>query len=227
MNRAASAPTGHMADSPGEGEIGGLILASRSPRRSELLRQAGYRFATKPPGPVEDRAVPKAPTPGAYVESLAYLKARSAIETHRLAKGLVLGADTAVELDGHILGKPRDEADARQILTRLAGTTHRVLTGLALVEAATGQRRLAHAATTVHMRPMSAEEIEAYVTSGAAMEKAGAYGVQETADGSPGEVGDRYVQRIEGSFTNLVGLPMELLERLLKAMGYDPQRFRD
>jgi len=206
-----------------------LILASSSPRRRELLHQAGYRFKVRPPGPIEDTSIRRAPSAAAYVESLAYLKAMSAIETHGIRKGLVLGADTAVELEGRIIGKPRDEDEARQILSALAGSVHRVLTGLALVDAGTGRSRragtrrgerwLAHDATAVHMGPMSAADIHAYVASGEAMGKAGAYALQET--------GDRFVERIEGSFTNVVGLPMELLERMLKAAGYDPKDFRD
>jgi septum formation protein len=196
-----------------------LILASSSPRRRELLRQAGYRFKVRPPGPIEDASIRRAPSAAAYVESLAYLKAMSAIETHGIRKGLVLGADTAVELRGRLIGKPRDEDEARQILSALAGSVHRVLTGLALVDAGAGRRWLAHDATTVHMGPMSAAEIHAYVASGEAMGKAGAYALQET--------GDRFVERIEGSFTNVVGLPMELLERMLKAAGYDPNEFRE
>ena len=205
-----------------------LILASSSPRRRELLHQAGYRFKVRPPGPIEDASIRGAPSAAAYVESLAYLKAMSAIETHGIRKGLVLGADTAVDLRGRLIGKPRDEEEARQILSALvatgdstgrAGSVHRVLTGLALVDAGAGRRWLAHDATTVHMGPMSAAEIHAYVASGEAMGKAGAYALQETAD--------RFVERIEGSFTNVVGLPMELLERMLKAAGYDPKEFRD
>jgi len=196
-----------------------LILASSSPRRRELLRQAAYRFQVRPPGPIEDTSIRRAPSAAAYVESLAYLKAMSAIETHGIGKGLVLGADTAVELEGRIIGKPRDEDEARQILSALAGSVHRVLTGLALVDAGAGRRLLAHDATAVHMGPMSDAEIHAYVASGEAMGKAGAYALQET--------GDRFVERIEGSFTNVVGLPMELLERMLKAAGYEPRSLRD
>ena len=196
-----------------------LILASSSPRRRELLHQAGYRFKVRPPGPIEDTSIRRAPSAAAYVESLAYLKAMSAIETHGIRKGLVLGADTAVELQGRLIGKPRDEDEARQILSALAGSVHRVLTGLALVDAGSGRRWLAHDATAVHMGPMSDADIHAYVASGEAMGKAGAYALQET--------GDRFVERIEGSFTNVVGLPMELLERMLKAAGHDPNEFRE
>jgi septum formation protein len=196
-----------------------LILASSSPRRRELLRQAAYRFKVRPPGPIEDTSIRRAPNAAAYVESLAYLKAMSAVETHAITRGLVLGADTAVELQGRLIGKPRDEDEARQILSALAGSAHRVLTGLALVDVGANRRWLAHDATAVQLGPMSDAEIRDYVASGEAMGKAGAYALQET--------GDRFVERIEGSFTNVVGLPMELLERMLKAAGYDPRSLRD
>ncbi|MBM4016736.1 MAG: septum formation protein Maf [Planctomycetes bacterium] len=193
-----------------------LILASNSPRRRELLRQAGYRFLVRPP-PIEDRGLSPAAGPGGYAESLAYLKAVSAIEAHGLRGGLVLAADTIVELAGRIIGKPADAADARQILGRLSGTEHCVITGLALVDAASRRRRLAHAVTTVRMRRMTPEEIDAYVAGGEALGKAGAYALQET--------GDRFVERIQGSLTNVVGLPMELLERMIRAAGYRPEDF--
>jgi len=211
-----------------------LILASSSPRRRELLRQAGYRFEVKPP-PIEDRpstasvrqahgpsesgtgssdSMAAAPSPGAHVESLAYMKAMAAIEVHGLAGGLVLGADTVVELGGRIIGKPADAADARRILSELSGSEHRVLTGLALVDLDGGRRLLAHDVTRVRMRRLEPEEIAAYVASGEALGKAGAYALQET--------GDRYVEQLVGSVTNVVGLPMELLERMIEAIGYDP-----
>ena len=195
-----------------------LILASESPRRRELLRQAGYRFVVKA-APIDEDAVDASLAPAACVERLAHLKAMAAVEAHGLRAGLVLGADTAVELAGRMIGKPADEADARRILSELSGSVHHVLTGLALVDAAAGRRWLACDSTAVRMRPMTAEEIAAYVASGEAMGKAGAYALQET--------GDRYVESIEGSWTNVVGLPMELLERMLKAAGFEPADFRN
>jgi len=195
-----------------------LILASNSPRRRELLRQAGYRFEVRPP-PIEDRGVTGAPTPGAYVESLAYLKAMAAARGHRLTEGLVLGADTIVELAGRIIGKPADEADARRILSELSGSEHRVLTGVALVDVAKSRRVLAHDVTRIRMRRIAPGEIDAYVAGGEAMGKAGAYALQET--------GDRYVEAIDGSLTNVVGLPMELLERMIRATGYKPEDFKE
>ena len=196
-----------------------LVLASSSPRRQELLRQAGYRFTVTPPGPIENGAVGRAASAAAMVESLAYLKAAAAVEAHGIARGPVLGCDTTVEAGGRILGKSRDAADARRILRFLAGTTHRVLTGLALLAPETGRRWLAHDATVVRFGPMSDEEIADYVAGGEALGKAGAYALQET--------GDRFVEGLEGSTSNVVGLPLELLERMLKAAGFDPNEFRD
>jgi len=195
-----------------------LVLASNSLRRRDLLRQAGYRFDVRPP-PVGEAGVKEGGHPGPYAESLAYLKAMAAIEAHGLTDGLVLGADTVVESGGRFLGKPADEADARRILSGLSGTEHRVVTGLALVDLETGRRLLAHDVTRIRMAVMSPDEIEAYVASGEAMGKAGAYAIQET--------GDRWVEEVDGSFTNVVGLPMELLERMIKAVGHDPKAFRD
>jgi septum formation protein len=196
-----------------------LILASNSPRRRELLREAGYRFRVCVP-PVDDGDVPRGDdSPEALAERLAGLKAESTVQANGLRQGLVLGADTIVVLGAEILGKPADEADARRILAMLSGSEHRVITGVALVDAAAGRCMMAHEVTGIRMRRMTEAEINTYVASGEAMGKAGAYAIQET--------GDRYVERIDGSLTNVVGLPMELLERMIKAAGYDPNDFRD
>jgi septum formation protein len=195
-----------------------LILASTSPRRQELLREAGYCFTLAAP-PADDSVVDTHLAAGAYVESLAYLKATAAIAHHAIAAGLVLGADTVVELGGRIIGKPTDVADARRILARLSGSTHRVLTGLALVDVTADRRYVAHDVTGICMRRMTAGEIDAYVASGEALGKAGAYAIQET--------GDRYVEHIDGSLSNVVGLPMALLEQLIQEAGYTPEEFRE
>jgi septum formation protein len=194
-----------------------LILASNSPRRRELLRQAGYRFEVRPP-PIDDHGMAQPASPEALVESLAYMKATATIAADSLGQGLVLGADTIVALGDEVIGKPASEAEARRILARLAGAEQRVMTGLALVDAATGRRWLDHDVTRLRMRRMTPQEIDAYVASGEAMGKAGAYAIQET--------GDRYIEQMVGSLTNVVGLPMELLERLLKTAGYDPKEFQ-
>ena len=188
-----------------------LVLASQSPRRRELLGLLGLDPEVRP-AHADETLHPGEPAE-AYVRRVAREKAAA------VAGELVLGADTAVVLAGQILGKPADEADARRILSELSGSEHHVLTGLALLEPDSGRRWIAHDDTRIRMRAMSPAEIDAYVASGEAMGKAGAYAIQET--------GDRYVESIDGSLTNVVGLPMELLERMLKAAGHDPREFRE
>jgi septum formation protein len=178
-----------------------MVLASASPRRAELLKAAGVRF--------EARAseVDETPRPGeaaaAYVERLALEKARTvaALEPGRL----VLGADTTVVVDGRMLGKPLDAAEAEAMLGALSGRAHEVLTGVALVGPQGDAAGVAR--TTVWFRFMTSEDIRGYVESGEAMDKAGAYGIQGRAAA--------FVERIVGSYTNVVGLPVALVCRLL------------
>ncbi len=181
-----------------------LILASASPRRARLLRDAGYEFevvAASAPEPVErDDSRP----PRQRAEALAYFKARGVAATHPGAT--LLGADTLVELDGEAIGKARDAEDARGILSRLSGSRHHVITGVAIVDSCGARRLIRHDVTEIQMRPMSPDDIEAYIHSGEWRDKAGAYAIQET--------GDRQIERITGSWSNVVGLPMELLERM-------------
>jgi septum formation protein len=174
-----------------------LILASTSPRRRELLAARGVRFVVEAPEVDEDDDQGSAPDD--LAEALARRKARAVAA--RRDRGYVVGADTVVALGGVSLGKPRDDADARRILGLLAGTTHRVVTGYCVVDAATGRERSGRATTSVTMRAMTAAEIAAYVASGESEGKAGAYAIQET--------GDRFVTRLEGGFDNVVGLPVE------------------
>jgi septum formation protein len=185
-----------------------LLLASASPRRAELLAAAGISFETLA---VDlDEAVLPGEAPEAHVRRLAEAKARAALA--RRASALVLGADTVVVLDGRILGKPRDAGDARAMLEALAGRDHQVLTGVALVSAEASAFEVAH--TRVWFAPMTAPEIDDYIRSGEPMDKAGAYGIQGLAS--------RYVERIEGSYTNVVGLPVALVVRMLDgAQGWD------
>jgi septum formation protein len=182
-----------------------LILASQSPRRRELLEAAGYEVEVVAPPCPEPEWVAKGLAPAAHAEALAYFKA--AAVGRAVGRGLILAGDTVVALGDEVFGKPRDRADARRILTTLAGTTHVVITGLALLDAATGRRLIAHAATRVTMRPLVPELIKAYLDSGEWEGKAGAYGIQDGRDD--------FIERIDGSFTNVVGLPMELLEQML------------
>lgn len=186
-----------------------LLLASASPRRAELLRAAGFSFA------VDSVDLDETPRPGEaaepYVRRLADAKARAVAARHPAA--MVLGADTTVVADGVILGKPADAAEAAAMLRRLQGRAHQVLTGVALV--CGGWSRVAVATTTVWFAAMDEPAIAAYVATGEPMDKAGAYGVQGLAS--------RYVTRIDGSYTNVVGLPVALVHALLAEYPRPPR----
>lgn len=167
-----------------------VILASASPRRLELLQAAGFAVEVAPVN--VDEAQLRGEQPEAYVLRLARAKAAA------VAGDAVLGADTTVVLDDEVLGKPRDAAEAADMLRRLAGRTHEVLTGFCLRR---GKREIAGIERTcVWMAKLSEAEIAAYVASGEPMDKAGAYAIQGLAA--------RFIPRIEGSYTNVVGLPV-------------------
>jgi septum formation protein len=186
-----------------------LILASASPRRRELLRQAGFSFLVYPahineePRPGED--------PEAYVTRLAREKAEAVFAelsaSGEAAKQLtVLGADTTVTLDGAILGKPESKQDAARILRLLSGRVHSVITGIAVVTASS--TAALSEATTVEFLTMTEEEIAAYIDTGEPMDKAGAYAIQGRAA--------RWIPRIEGCYFNVVGLPIARVAALLR-----------
>jgi septum formation protein len=151
--------------------------------------------------------------PGDYVLRLAVEKAAAQAGPGEL----VLAADTTVVIDGEILGKPTDPADARRMLARIAGREHTVLTGVALNEPARGRRAAAVDAAKVRMAPLSEEEIAWYVGTGEPLDKAGSYGVQG--------LGAMYVEAISGNYTNVVGLPLPLTRRLFGELGYDLRDF--
>jgi len=178
-----------------------LVLASASPRRAQLLRAIGVAFEVDAAEVDETPAVAEAPE--VYVRRLAEAKARAVAEAH--PGRLVLGADTTVTVGAEILAKAADEAEARRMLERLAGRVHEVHTGVALVRDA--DSAVACATTRVWFDPMTTEDIQAYVASGEWHDKAGAYGIQ-------GRI-SRFVARIEGSYTNVVGLPVSLVWDLL------------
>lgn len=184
-----------------------LVLASASPRRRELLAQLGVEFR------VEPADVDETPLPGADGEDAAReIATRKALVVARTTDEPVIGADTiVVAADGEFLGKPRDAADARRILGKLSGTTHRVITGVCVATARGSRLLTAVETTSVTMRPLRADEIDAYVATGECFDKAGAYAIQET--------GDRFVVRIDGGRTNVVGLPLEAASRLLRDAG--------
>jgi septum formation protein len=178
-----------------------LLLASQSPRRADLLRAAGISFEILAVS-VDETPLP-AETPDAHVRRLAEAKARVAA-TQR-PDATILGADTIVVVDGQILGKPSDTEDATAMLRRLAGRAHEVLTGVAIVQA--GRATIDVASTRVWFLPLSDAEIGWYVATGEPSDKAGAYAIQG--------LGSRFVERIEGSYSNVVGLPVALVWRLL------------
>jgi septum formation protein len=177
-----------------------LVLASQSPRRSEILRAAGFDFTVRP-AVVDETALP-GERPEDYVERLAEMKAR-AVEA--APEETVLGADTTVVIEGEMLGKPADHDDARRMLRRLAGRRHEVMTGICLRRAAAVTRDCA--VTAVWFTPMSEAEIEGYVASGEPMDKAGGYAIQGLAS--------KFIERIEGCYFNVVGLPVALVYRRL------------
>jgi septum formation protein len=181
-----------------------IVLASASPRRAELLRAAGFDFIVRPAD------VDESPEPGedarALVRRVASAKA-AAVEGDDPAD-IVLGADTVVVLDGVILGKPRDDREAAAMLSRLSGRAHDVLTGIALRQ---GPRLVVEVEETrVFFADIGEDEIARYVASGEPSDKAGAYGIQGRAS--------RFVTRVEGSYTNVVGLPIAALYLTLKAL---------
>lgn len=192
-----------------------IILASSSPRRVEVLRDAGIAFEICA-AQVEEAAHP-GESAEAVVARLAEAKARAAADQIGSSRGncIVVGADTAVELGGEIFGKPRDAAHAREMLARLGGRTHRVLTGMFLIQLPDGVARSAVETTSVTFAPLDRGEIEAYVASGEPMDKAGAYAIQGIAG--------RYISRIEGCYFNVVGLPLARLHTLLRGLGWSEQ----
>ncbi len=188
-----------------------LVLASASPRRRELLTQAGYEFQIHPAHIPEDPLPDEDPI--AYVVRLAREKAEAVYRELAARDGgagdglAVLGADTTVTLDNHILGKPENADDAARMLRMLSGRTHRVLTGVALVTA--DGTEVAAEATAVRFLTLPDKEITAYVATAEPMDKAGAYAIQGRAA--------RWIPRIEGCYFNVVGLPLALVTALLDA----------
>jgi septum formation protein len=179
-----------------------LVLASASPRRQELLRNAGIPFEVRPAD------IPEDPLPGEVARDCAERLAREkalAIAT-KCPTDVVLGADTVVVIDGRILGKPSDAAEAARMLRMLSGRQHQVITGVCLV--ASGQCSAASETTSVEMSEIADPEIAAYVASGEPMDKAGAYAIQGIAS--------RWIPRIDGDYSNVVGLPVALVWRMLR-----------
>jgi septum formation protein len=182
-----------------------LVLASASPRRQELLQSAGISFEVQP------AHIPEDPQPGesarACAERLAGEKAQ-AIALKR-PNDVILGADTVVVIDDQLLGKPSDAADAARMLRLLSARSHQVITGVCLV--VNGKSSVASETTSVTMNEISEKEISDYIATGEPMDKAGAYAIQGIAS--------RWIPRIEGDYSNVVGLPVALVCRMLKQAG--------
>jgi septum formation protein len=184
-----------------------LILASASPRRKALLESMGYDFEVYP-SEVKERLREKE-TPEENAERLACLKARSVRD--QVKRGTIIGCDTVVAVGTKVLGKPDGPEDARKILSFLSGKVQRVISGLCLISATEEIEISGYDVTRVYTKPMSAEEIDAYIATGECFGKAGAYAIQET--------GDRFIERLEGSFNNVVGFPSELFVQFLEALA--------
>ena len=187
-----------------------LILASSSPRRQELLRNAGMAFSVHPAN-IPEALLPGEP-PKIYAERLAREKAAAVFRLDSEECGpekFVLGADTIVLVDDEVLGKPRDADDAARMLRLLSGRTHRVITGVCLM--GKGFADVRSETTTVKMQELRPEEIASYVATGEPMDKAGAYAIQGWAS--------RWISKIEGDYFNVVGLPVSLVYRMLGEHG--------
>ena len=186
-----------------------LILASASERRAEVLRDAGILFT------VLSSAVDETPVPGEtahdMVQRLAEAKAEL-VAARAVGPAIVIGADTVVLLDGHILGKPRTTDDARHMLEKLSGHTHSVVTGVALIRLPDAERRSFVETTHVRFAKLSPDDISRYLASGEPFDKAGAYAIQGRAG--------RYIPRVEGCYFNVVGLPLARLHESLTELGW-------
>lgn len=197
-----------------------LVLASASPRRAELLRQAGFSFEVVLPGEEEEtRGVQVAPGGGDVLREIEELRERA--RSAALAKAVsasrsrpdavVVAADTLVAVDGMLLGKPASQEEAAEMLRRLSGRAHHVVTGVAVVVARRGLMVADDSTTVVRFRELRGEEILRYVATGEPMDKAGAYGIQGRAA--------VFVERLEGDYFGVVGLPLALLARMLEEAG--------
>ncbi len=191
-----------------------LVLASRSPRRRELLKRLGLTFSVQPSD--LDEVVDEAMGPAETVEDLALQKARHVANDHPAA--LVLGADTIVVIDDRTLGKPRSHDEAVTMLRRLSGNTHSVYSGIGLVHIESGRAVSAHERTDVTFGALNESEIESYVRSGSPMDKAGGYGIQDDA-------GALLIDRVEGDYYNVVGLPLRRLYLVMREHFGDVVRF--
>ena len=181
-----------------------LVLASSSPRRKELLHEHGYDFEVVAPDESAEDGMCSGETPAEYVARLAYQKASNVAK--RFEEGLFLGCDTLADVGGQILGKPRDEDHARQMLELMRGKRHRVISGISLIERPSNRTRTDLVVTVVQMDPLTDEMLDRYLETDLWIGKSGAFGLQDGID---------WVSVVEGSESNVVGLPMERFGEML------------
>ena len=196
---------------PGDDPRPRLILASRSSRRRELLSKAGYPFEVRPAAETAECGLRPGEDAAQLVSRLAYQKAADVAD--QVSSGLVLGCDTVVECDGRILGKPATQDDARRMLQTLSGRQHHVLTGLCLWQKPGRGPQVRVAVTTLGMDRLTDRQIDQYLASGAWQGKAGAFGYQDRLG---------WIHVFEGSESNVVGLPLELLAEMLAEIPFPP-----
>lgn len=194
-----------------------LILVSQSPRRRQLLENAGFLFrvdTVKISEIIEENVnLATAISTVAMTKAQAYIKQHNHLKSQKI---ILLSADTMVCIDGRALGKPKNNTEAQAFLTQLSGRKHEVITGIYLSNLYTGEEFTGHVTTKVQFKKITLGEIQTYILSGEPMDKAGAYAIQ-------GE-GKKFVENIEGSYSNVVGLPMEYFEEVLKDRGWDVAR---
>ena len=185
-----------------------IILASASPRRKQLLTEAGYKFTVVSPEIDEPAFLSEHISPCEYAKRLALAKAKNVAA--RFPECLVIGADTVVDFNGQMFGKPADAKEAEQIIRKIFSAPHKVITAVAIVRIAEGTEIVKSETTAVYPKQMSDEQIARHIKSGSWQDKAGAYAMED---------GDEFIEKIEGSLTNVMGLPVELLQRLLERIA--------
>jgi septum formation protein len=184
-----------------------IILASASPRRKELLEKIGLRFAVEPSNYEED--MPSALEPHEFAQKISLEKAKVVASQHKNA--IVIAADTFIIFGGQILGKPHTEKEARKMLETIRGKSHSVITGFSIIDTGTSKTLSKSVETKVYIRKLTLAEIDAYVKSKEPLDKAGAYAIQG--------LGSVFVEKIEGDYFNVIGLPLSALTEALKEFG--------
>jgi len=183
-----------------------FILASASPRRKELLEKAGYKFDIVVSNVDESEISAAGLTPAEYACVLAAAKAQDVAD--KFPNILVVGSDTIADFNGEIIGKAKSAQHAQEITRKLFGRPHKVITAIAMIKKNTGLKTVEYDVTTVYPKKMTDKEIAEHIASGTWKDKAGAYAIQET--------GDKFVEKIDGSLTNVMGMSMELFEKMFK-----------